>query len=166
MILAIGLNLVDLYADVRSASTGELPRSTEEFGQLFKAVYDSLREMQAIEVFHQPFWSNLFTHLLVRRVIYERPQIGDLVLKTPLSPAVRPTLPEMLADVAGLRPPFFLALDNLVRNGLSAERIAEELTSGGIDLASLIDAANRLNAIDERHPYRIETLQPMMSARG
>jgi hypothetical protein len=162
MIVAIGLNLVDLYADVRSASTGEFPRSTEEFGQLFKAVYDSLREVQAIEVFHQPFWSILFTHLLVRRVIYERPQIGDLVLKTPLSPTARPTLSEMLADIAGLRPPFFQALDNLVRNGLSVERIEEELKLGGVDLASWIDAAKRLNAIDERRPYRIDTISPRM----
>jgi hypothetical protein len=163
MILAIGVNLVDLYADTRSASTGEFPRSMEQFEQLFKAVYDSLREIRAIEVFHQPFWSILFTHLLVRRVIYERSQIGDLVLKTPLSPAARPTLPEMLADVAGLTQSFFQALDNLVRNGVSAERIAEELKSGGVDLASLIDAAQRLNAIDEKRPYRIETLQPILT---
>jgi hypothetical protein len=99
----------------------------------------------------------------VRRVIYERPQIGDLVLTAPLLPSTRPTLPEMLADVAGLRPPFFQALENLARNGLSAGRIAEELKSGGVDLASLIDAAKRLNAIDERRPYRIEIIQPILS---
>lgn len=158
MILAIGLNLVDLYADVRSASTGEYPRSTEEFGRLFTVVYDSLREVRAIEVFHQPFWSILFTHLLVRRVIYERPQIGDLVLKAPLSPTARPMLSEMLADIAGLKLPFFQALDNLLRNSLSTERIAKELKSGGVDLASWIDAAERLNAIDERRPYSVETI--------
>ncbi|MDH6258412.1 hypothetical protein [Bradyrhizobium sp. BR13661] len=162
MILAIGMNLLDLYADVRSASTGAFPRSTEEFGLLFKAVYDSLREVQAIEVFHQPFWSILFTHLLVRRVIYEKPQIGDLVLEAPLSPTAQPMLSEMLADIAGLKLPFFQALENLLRNGVSADRIAMELKSRGVDLATWIDAAKLLNAIDERRPYRIETLQSIL----
>ncbi|WP_316167522.1 MULTISPECIES: hypothetical protein [unclassified Bradyrhizobium] len=159
MVLAIGINILDLYADARSAGTGNVQRNADEFGRLFEAIYNSLRELQAIELFKQSFWSTLFTHLIVRRVIYERSQLGDFELAAPLRTTARPTLSEMLADAAGIRQPFFLALDNLIRNGLSSEKIAEALSSTGIDLLSFIDAANRLNEIDERRQYGIEAAE-------
>jgi hypothetical protein len=157
MVLAIGLNVVDLYADSRSMSGTGPSRNSQQFGDLFKLVYDALRETQAIELFNHPFWLSLDIHLLVRRAIYENARIGDVVVAAPLSPAMEPTLSTMLSNVAGVTHPFFNILDSLVRNGVAPERIAGALRESGVDLVSIIEAAKRLNNIDERPPYPIET---------
>ena len=56
-----------------------------------------------------------------------------------------------------MTPLFFDGLDTLIRNGTSMERIVTTLHTANIDLPSYIDAARRLNEVDERRPYRIET---------
>jgi hypothetical protein len=63
----------------------------------------------------------------------------------------------MLANIAGVTQLFFDGLDSLIRNGISTERIVTALLFANIDLSSYINAARRLNEIDERRPYRIET---------
>jgi hypothetical protein len=157
MVIAIGLNVVDLYADSRSIRDTNLSRNSQQFGDLFQLIYDALREMQAIELFNQPFWSSLYIHLLVRRAIYENSRIGDVAIAAPLLPAMEPTLSTMLCNVAGVTHPFFNGLDSLVRNGVPLERIASALRASGVDLVSMIEAAKCLNKIDERPPYPIET---------
>jgi hypothetical protein len=46
---------------------------------------------------------------------------------------------------------------SLIRDKISIERVATALQLGNVDLATLVAAARRLNEIDERRPYRIET---------
>jgi hypothetical protein len=157
MALAIGLTTLDYYVDSRVVSAPPFARTSEQFGELFKLVYDGLREVQAIELFNQPFWSNLHMHLLVRRALYENASVRDVAIAAPLSPDAEPTLSTMLADMAGVTQLFFDGLDALVRNGVPIERVVTGLNASGVDLTTLVDAAGRLNKIDERHPYRIET---------
>jgi hypothetical protein len=157
MALAIGLNVVDLYADSRSIRETNPMRNSQQFGDLFRLIYDALREVQAIELFNHAFWSSLYIHLLVRRAIYENPRIGDTVISAPLLSEMEPRLSTMLCNVAGVTHQFFNGLDSLVRNGVASEKIAGALREGGINLVSIIEAAKRLNAIDGRPPYPIET---------
>jgi hypothetical protein len=157
MVLAIGLTTLDYYADSRSITDLNSPRTPEEFGELFTLVYDGLREVQAIELFNQPFWTNLYMHLLVRRALYENAHVGDFVTAAWLSPDIEPTLATMLVNAAGVTPIFFDCLDSLIRNRISIERVVTALQLGDVDLAALVAAARRLNEIDERRPYRIET---------
>jgi hypothetical protein len=146
-----------LTINARSANDPISARNSQQFGELFRLVYDGLRELQAIELFNQEFWSRLYTHLLVRRALYENAAVRDMVIASPLPHDMEPTLSTMLANIAGVTQPFFEGLDSLLRNGVPMERVTTALRSGRVDLAMLVDAATRLNDIDERHPYRIET---------
>jgi hypothetical protein len=157
MAVAIGITTLDYYADARTTTNADFVRTPEQFGELFRLVYDGLRELEAIELFNQPFWTNAYQHLLVRRALYENASVRDAVIAAPLSPDAEPTLSTMLANIAGVTPLFFDGLDSLIRNGTSMERIVTTLHTANIDLPSYIDAARRLNEVDERRPYRIET---------
>lgn len=154
--LAIGINTLDYYADSRTTNYANFVRTPEQFSELFRLVYDGLRELWAIEPFNQPFWTNAYQHLLVRRALYGNTRIGDAVIAAPLAPDAEPTLATMLTDIAGVAPIFFDGLDSLIRNGTSVESIASTLEAASIDLAALVDGARRLNEIDERRPYRID----------
>ena len=157
MVLSIGLTTLDYYADTRSITDLNSPREPDQFGELFALVYDGLREVQAIELFNQPFWTNLYMHLLVRRALYENAHVEKVVVAAPLSPDTEPTLSTMLTNIAGVAPIFFDGLDSLIRNSIPIERVANALQSENINLGTIVEAARRLNEIDERHPYRIET---------
>jgi hypothetical protein len=157
MVLAIGVNALDLYADARTANNSNFVRTSEQFGALFRLVYDALRELQAIELFNQPFWTNAYQHLLVRRALYENARVHDAIITVPLMPDAEPTLPTMLANIAGVTPIFFDGLESLIRNGTSVDSVAATLLLANIDLAMYVDDARRLNEIDERRPYRIDT---------
>lgn len=154
MALAVGVTAVDYYADARTTNNANFVRTPEQFGALFKLVYHGLRELQAIELFNQPFWTNAYQHLLVRRTLYENTQVHDTIIAAPLSPELEPTLSTMLANIAGVRQLFFDGLESLIRNGTSMERVVTALRS-----AAYVDAAHRLNEIDDRRPYRIETAE-------
>ncbi len=65
----------------------------------------------------------------------------------------------MLINIAGVSKMFFDGLDSLIRNGISIERVASALQSENVDLTTVVAAARRLNEIDERRPYRIETAE-------
>jgi len=157
MAVAIGITTLDYYADARTTTNTNFVRTSEQFGELFRLVYDALRELRAIELFNQPFWTNTYQHLLVRRALYENARVRDATIATPLSAEAEPTLSTMLANITGVTQLFFDGLDSLTRNGTSIERVATTLRSAGIDLPALVDAARRLNEIDDRRPYRIET---------
>lgn len=152
MVLAIGLSVIDYYADSRRT----FPRDPQQFGELFRLVYDGVRELRAIELFNREFYSSLSTHLLIRRALYEGSTIRDIPLPVSLAPDTDPTLSTMLADIAGIAPIFFDGLDSLLRNGVSIQHVAAAIRSRGIDLSSLVSAATELNNIDERRPYRID----------
>jgi hypothetical protein len=127
MVLAIGLTSLDYYADARSANDPISARNSQQFGELFRLVYDGLRELQAIELFNQEFWSRLYTHLLVRRALYENAAVRDMVIASPLPHDMEPTLSTMLANIAGVTQPFFEGLDSLLRNGVPMERVTTAL---------------------------------------
>jgi hypothetical protein len=154
---AIGLTLVDYYADSRLPATAIASRNSHDFGALFNLVYEGLREVQAIELFNQLSWSDIYTHLLVRRALYENQRVESLVVAAPLSAETEPSLSNMLANIAGVAQSFFDALDSLVRNGVAIERVIAALRTGEVDLPMLVQAARRLNEIDERRPYRIDS---------
>jgi hypothetical protein len=164
MVLAIGLNCIDYYADARSADHPNPDRNSEQFGQLFKLVYDGLRELQATEVFNQQFWSRLYTHLLIRRALYENATVREMVIAASLRRDMEPTLSTMLVNIAGVTPSFFEGLDNLLRNSVPIELITTALHHTGIDLDALVNAATRLNEIDERRPYKIEGAKQIAAA--
>jgi len=157
MAAAIGITALDYYADARTTDNTNFVRTPAQFDELFRLVYDALRELRAIELFNQPFWTNAYQHLLVRRALYENARVRDVVIAAPLVPDAEPTLAMMLANIAGVTPIFFDGLDSLTRNGVSVESVAAMLRWANIDLAAYVDGARRLNEIDERHPYRIET---------
>jgi hypothetical protein len=156
MVLAVGLSLVDCYAVASLPNDVDTHDRSIHFGELFGLVYDGLREIQAIELFDQTFWSTLYMHLLIRRALYENARAGDVVITAPLGPDVQPTLASMLANVAGVTPAFFQGLDGLTRNGVSVDRVTAALSEGGINLPMLVDSARRLNEIDPRQPLQIE----------
>jgi hypothetical protein len=72
MAMAIGINMLDYYADPRTTANTNFVRTPEQFGELFGLVYNGLRELQAIELFNQPFWTAAYQHLLA--LVYARPQ--------------------------------------------------------------------------------------------
>jgi hypothetical protein len=156
MVLAIGLCLVDYYAIVESPPELTVAQRLENFGDLFRLVYDGLREMQVIELFDQAFLSSLYGHLLIRRALYENPNAGGITVVTPLSKQFRPTLPDMLAHIAGVTQPFFQGLDGLQKNGVSADRILTALRDGGVDLPMLVDCARNLGRIDAHRPLQFD----------
>jgi hypothetical protein len=156
MVLAIGLSMLDRYAAPSLITDQSSPREPKQFGEFFALVYDSLREVQAIELFNQPLWSIFYMHLLVRRALYENTYVGDISFTAPLSPDTEPTLSTMLTNIAGVTPIFFDGLDTLIRNRVPVERIAIALQSAGVDLAKIVSSARELNAIDERKLFRIE----------
>jgi hypothetical protein len=156
MVLAIGLCLVDYYAVVESPPELTVARRSENFGELFRLVYDGLREMQIIELFDQAFLSSLYGHLLIRRALYENPNAGGMTVVTPLSKQFRPTLADMLAHIAGVTQPFFQGLDGLQKNGVSADRIITALNDGGVDLPMLVDCARNLDRIDAHRPLQFD----------
>jgi hypothetical protein len=157
MVLSIGLSMLDRHVNSQSITDPSEARNVEQLGELFTLVYDSLREVGAIELFNQPFWSSLYIYLLVRRVLYENIHIGSFVNAAPLTPDTDPTLSAMLANIAGVTPDFFDALDSLIRNKVPIERVATALQLATIDFTELTAAARELNEIDERKPFRIET---------
>jgi hypothetical protein len=156
MVLAIGLCLVDYYAVMESQPEVTVERRSENFGELFRLVYDGLREMQVIELFDQAFLSSLYGHLLIRRALYENPNAGGMTVVTPLSKQFRPTLADMLAHIAGVTQLFFQGLDGLQKNGVSADRIITALNDGGVDLRMLVDCARNLDRIDAHRPLQFD----------
>jgi hypothetical protein len=156
VVLAVGLCLVDFFAVIASP-LGVAPEDrSSHFSTLFGLVYDSLREVQAIELFDQNFWSSLYTHLLIRRALYENARAGDVTIAAPMLPNTQPTLANMLANIAGVSPPFFQSLDSLIRNGISTDRVAGALKEGGVDLPILVQRALHLNEVDALRPLQIE----------
>jgi hypothetical protein len=103
---------------------------------LFKLVYDGLRELQATEVFNQQFSSRLYTHLLIRRALYENATVREMVITAPLR-----TLSTMLVNIAGVTPSFFEGLGNLLRNRVPIELITTALHHTGIYIDTLVNAA-------------------------
>jgi len=163
MAIAIGINVLDCYADAQTTNNGKLLRTREQFGELFRTVYDALRELRAIELFNEPFWTTAYQHLLVRRALYENARTGDIVVTAPLAPDAEPSVPSMLANIATVAPIFFDALDSLIRNGLSVDAVADIVRSASIDLATYVDSADRLNEMDDRIPYRIEAAAKILA---
>jgi hypothetical protein len=156
IVLAIGLCIIDRNADPRAKT--EQIRDEIQFGQLFGLIYDSLREIQAIELFNQPLWSSFYTHLLVRRALYENRHVGTIDITAPLLPDTEPTMSTMLSNIAGVTQLFFDGLNSLVRNKVPSERIALAIQSAGIDLTGLLSSARTLNNLDERKLFRIEAV--------
>jgi hypothetical protein len=159
LVLALGVTALDYYADGRTTNHLTFTRSARQFGELFQAVYDALRELQAIEIFNQPFWTQVYHHLLVRRVLYEKAEVSGFTVPAPLDPTSEPTLATMLKNIAGVSSIFFDGLQALDRNGVPLESIANALRSGHVDLQSFVAAAQHLNEIDQRAPYRIEAAE-------
>lgn len=156
MVLAIGLCLVDYYAAVESPPKVAVERRSENFGELFRLVYDGLREMQLIELFDQAFLSSLYSHLLIRRALYENATVGGMAVVAPLLQQSRPTLADMLAHIAGVTQPFFQGIGGLLKNGVSEDRIISALKEGGIDLPMLVGCARDLNEIDTHRPLQFD----------
>ena len=77
-------------------------------------------------------------------------------------PSIQPTLTDMLVSIAGVSQPFFQALDSLVRNGISTDRISHALNEGDINLPMLLDGARRLNEIDARRTLQVETAERIL----
>jgi hypothetical protein len=155
-VLAIGLCLIDYYAVAESPPEVTVEQRSENFGELFRLMYDGLREMQVIELFDQAFLSSLYGHLLIRRALYEKPIAGGMTVVAPLPKQSRPTLAEMLAYIAGVTQPFFQGVDALLRNGVSADAIAGALEDAGIDLPMLVERARELNKIDAHRPLQFD----------
>ncbi len=103
MVLAIGLSLIDYCAMTGAKNSVEDKDSrSHRLAELFRLVYEALREVQAIELFNHTFWTDIYSHLIIRRAFYENERAGDKTIAAPLSPEAEPTMADMLANVASV----------------------------------------------------------------
>jgi hypothetical protein len=103
MVVAIGLSLLDCYADPRISFGANARDRTEQFTKLFDLVYDGFREVQAIDLFGQNNWSMLYSHLLTRRALIENERNNcDSHFAVTFAAQSTHSLTSMLKDVAGL----------------------------------------------------------------
>jgi hypothetical protein len=159
LIVNLGLGSIDQIVDERI----DLPYDRGPMlSALLPQLWDASAEMLAIDRFGRETWDRARRHLAIRRGLFAADRASGSGPR--IIPAeAQPTLAEMLRVTAGAEPAFFTLLGNLLDAGIEAGALGSALTEAGVDLDHLLDAAERISAVDERRsvvgPHEAERLR-------
>ncbi|TCM51124.1 hypothetical protein C8J36_110131 [Rhizobium sp. PP-F2F-G48] len=144
----LGLCVIDQIADDRIAVAYEQGAAVS---RLIALLWESVSEMIAIDRFGGETWDRARRHLVLRRALFAIDGDEGLGPRV-ISAESLPTLAGMLRTMAAPERPFFSSLVALLDAGLTVATLRSVLAESAIDLAALLDAAERANSIDERRP--------------
>lgn len=144
----LGLCVIDQVADDRIAVPYD--RSNVLAG-ILPLLWDSVSEMLTINRFGGDTWDRARRHLVLHRALLAADRaagLGTGVIRL----QTLPTLAGMLRAIAAPERSFFSTLAALLDAGISVMTLRHALKEGCVDLAVLLDAAERANSVDERRP--------------
>lgn len=109
---------------------------------------EAVREMVAIDQFHEKFWSEADRHLAIRRAKWlTGPTASDGVA---FSADAKPTLADFIRDLAGDTENLLILAYTAEQNGVDRAALASAFKAAEVDLRSEIGIAERLLAISPR----------------
>lgn len=149
----LGLCVIDQVADERIVVSYD--RGNVLAG-IVPLLWNSVSEMLTIDRFGGETWDQARRHLVLRRALFAvdgASGLGPRVIRS----QTEPTFARMLRAMAAPERSFYSILIVLLDAGVSAETLRHALKEGGVDLAALLDAADRVNSGDERRPIIGET---------
>ncbi|MEZ8652934.1 hypothetical protein AB6D60_02990 [Vibrio splendidus] len=148
-ILLSCLNLGVGVLDYLSGSSNEKSRKSGRL--LFKGLFEACSEMREINYFIARKENDaIFTHLVVRRVIWEGSSESDCLFTEFSSPAINEILYQVSNDIVEV----WRLIQIFITNGIEIERISSILKEANIDLNNLDVGMKALNTLDaSRYPY-------------
>ncbi|MNG78221.1 hypothetical protein D3C79_367880 [compost metagenome] len=116
---------------------------------LFKHLASAMMEMMAVDdTINAPLWKNLYLHLCLRRLIWDK-----LIINRPerdlFSPCTRPSLGDILDYYKAEPMDLCLLLSSCLSNGIPSAMLKGVVATEGIDLQVVLDKLHYMNSLSE-----------------
>lgn len=120
--------------------------------RLLPALLDAVREMKAIDRFNSQYWDDAFRHLALRRMLYLSVGMSsrDGLPKIILESSARPTVVDFIRQLDGNVEGLLAFIDVSVRNAVDPAMLRSAMAEAGVDLETVIGAADHLVRVDPR----------------